>query len=133
MRTRFLNSPPPPVSISVQISRVVIITAAVAVVLTMAAMIAVASLLAKGAAQQRARTIHSLPISCTASMGIGLYPEDGQSTNELMARADAAMYEAKARGRDQIRCVSDVSDVSDGRHFSNVARTEEPVKVNHES
>ena len=53
--------------------------------------------------------VHSLPISCTASMGIGLYPEDGQSTNELMARVDAAMYEAKARGRNQIRYVSDVA------------------------
>ncbi len=52
--------------------------------------------------------VHSLPISCTASMGIGLYPADGQSTNELMARVDAAMYEAKARGRDQIRYVRDV-------------------------
>ena len=52
--------------------------------------------------------VHSLPVSCTASMGIGLYPEDGQSTNELMARVDAAMYEAKARGRNQIRYVSDV-------------------------
>ncbi len=52
--------------------------------------------------------VHSLPISCTASMGIGLYPEDGASTNELMARVDAAMYEAKARGRNQIRYVSDV-------------------------
>lgn len=52
--------------------------------------------------------VHSLPISCTASMGIGLYPEDGKSTNELMARVDAAMYEAKARGRDQIRLVTEV-------------------------
>ena len=52
--------------------------------------------------------VHSLPVSCTASMGIGLYPEDGQSTNELMARVDAAMYEAKARGRNQICYVSDV-------------------------
>ena len=51
--------------------------------------------------------VHSLPISCTASMGIGLYPADGQSTNELMARVDAAMYDAKARGRNQIRYVSD--------------------------
>jgi diguanylate cyclase (GGDEF)-like protein len=53
--------------------------------------------------------VHSLPISCTASMGIGLYPEDGLATNELMARVDAAMYEAKASGRNQIRYVSDVT------------------------
>ena len=57
--------------------------------------------------------VHSLPISCTASIGVGLYPDDGKSTNELMARVDAAMYEAKARGRDQIRLVSEIA-TSDG-------------------
>ena len=55
-----------------------------------------------------ANHVHTLPISCTASMGIGLYPADGQSTNELMARVDAAMYEAKAAGRNQIKFVRDV-------------------------
>ena len=57
--------------------------------------------------------VHSLPISCTASIGVGLYPDDGKSTNELMARVDAAMYEAKARGRDQIRLVSEVAEISE--------------------
>ena len=56
-----------------------------------------------------ANHVHTLPISCTASMGIGLYPGDGQSTNELMARVDAAMYEAKANGRNQIKYVHDVA------------------------
>ena len=56
-----------------------------------------------------ANHVHTLPISCTASMGIGLYPEDGLSTNELMARVDAAMYEAKAGGRNQIKYVRDVT------------------------
>ncbi len=55
-----------------------------------------------------ANHVHTLPISCTASMGIGVYPEDGQSTNELMARVDAAMYEAKASGRNRIKYVHDV-------------------------
>lgn len=56
-----------------------------------------------------ANHVHTLPISCTASMGIGLYPEDGLSTNELMARVDAAMYEANASGRNQVKYVSDVT------------------------
>jgi diguanylate cyclase len=60
------------------------------------------------AAVHAANHVHSLPISCTASIGIGLYPKDGQSTNELMARADAAMYEAKSQGRDQIRFVREI-------------------------
>lgn len=66
--------------------------------------------------------VHSLPVSCTASMGIGLYPEDGQSTNELIARVDAAMYEAKARGRNQICYVRDVI----------TAEPEPQAKVDHE-
>ncbi len=67
--------------------------------------------------------VHSLPISCTESMGVGLYPEDGLSTNELMARVDAAMYEAKARGRNQIRYVRDVSTPE---------RAPQPEKADHE-
>jgi diguanylate cyclase (GGDEF)-like protein len=35
----------------------------------------------------------------TASVGISLYPTDGQTLDELMAHADAAMYSAKKRGR----------------------------------
>ncbi len=78
------------------------------------------------AAVHASNHVHSLPISCTASIGIGLYPEDGQSTNELMARVDAAMYEAKAGGRNRICYVSDVSKVSQ------VVTTEIKAKVDHE-
>ncbi|MFC3033645.1 EAL domain-containing protein [Pseudoalteromonas fenneropenaei] len=33
------------------------------------------------------------------SLGIALYPQDGLLANELLSRADSAMYSAKARGR----------------------------------
>ncbi|MEO7253427.1 MAG: diguanylate cyclase [Casimicrobium sp.] len=55
-----------------------------------------------------ANSVHTLPVSCTASMGVGLYPADGQSTNELIGRVDAAMYEAKAAGRNRIKFVRDI-------------------------
>jgi len=41
---------------------------------------------------------HELNISC--SVGIAVFPADGRDLDELMRRADAAMYEAKAGGRD---------------------------------
>ncbi|QTN28546.1 GGDEF domain-containing protein [Rhodoferax sp. AJA081-3] len=37
------------------------------------------------------------------SIGISLYPDDGRTASELMARADRAMYEAKDAGRNGFR------------------------------
>jgi diguanylate cyclase (GGDEF)-like protein/PAS domain S-box-containing protein len=39
-------------------------------------------------------------IFATASIGISLYPEDGQDVETLVKNADAAMYRAKQQGRD---------------------------------
>jgi diguanylate cyclase (GGDEF)-like protein len=38
----------------------------------------------------------------TISVGVAAFPQHGTSPKELMAAADAALYEAKRRGRDQV-------------------------------
>ncbi len=43
--------------------------------------------------------IHAQEIRVTASVGISIYPEDGEDEQTLMKRADIAMYHAKQEGR----------------------------------
>jgi diguanylate cyclase len=43
-------------------------------------------------------------IHASSSIGIAFYPEDGQTLETLIANADAAMYCAKQRGRNNIQC-----------------------------
>jgi diguanylate cyclase (GGDEF)-like protein len=45
----------------------------------------------------------SYELVVTLSIGIALYPEHGADTQTLLKHADAAMYEAKASGRNQAR------------------------------
>jgi len=52
---------------------------------------------------------HKLNVSC--SVGVALFPRDAQDQEELMRRADAAMYEAKAAGRDKARFFSPETDL----------------------
>jgi diguanylate cyclase (GGDEF)-like protein len=47
--------------------------------------------------------IESAVIPMTASLGISNSPEDGTDFETLLRHADAAMYEAKASGRDAVR------------------------------
>ncbi|WP_170975937.1 diguanylate cyclase [Rhizobium sp. FY34] len=55
------------------------------------------------------RTMISQPVEidggslqATCSMGVAFFPRDGNTPEELLARADKAMYEAKAHGRDTL-------------------------------
>jgi diguanylate cyclase (GGDEF)-like protein len=40
-------------------------------------------------------------VTISASVGVAIYPEDGTTTEELLVRADAALYKAKELGRDR--------------------------------
>jgi diguanylate cyclase (GGDEF)-like protein/PAS domain S-box-containing protein len=51
-----------------------------------------------------------------ASVGIALFPADGQDFDSLMVRADAAMYAAKAAGKNQYRFASPPEDSAAALH-----------------
>ena len=47
-------------------------------------------------------TAHGLDVRITASFGIASYPEHGRNQEDLLARADQAMYAAKAAGKNAV-------------------------------
>lgn len=55
------------------------------------------------AAVTAAHPIDGGELQVTASIGIALYPRDGADAESLLKAADAAMYQAKAGGRNQYR------------------------------
>ncbi|MES2098390.1 MAG: EAL domain-containing protein [Pseudomonadota bacterium] len=46
--------------------------------------------------------IDAIELNVSGSIGIAMFPEDAADMDELMRNADAAMYEAKASGRDNV-------------------------------
>jgi diguanylate cyclase (GGDEF)-like protein len=52
--------------------------------------------------------IDGVSVQATCSMGVAFFPRDGATPEELLARADKAMYEAKAHGRDTLEVAQDV-------------------------
>ena len=52
-------------------------------------------------------------IRATASIGVAVYPEEGQEAEVLQRHAEAAMYCAKSAGRDRVRMFCDTTDALD--------------------
>jgi diguanylate cyclase (GGDEF)-like protein len=62
--------------------------------------------------------ILSNEISVTASIGISIYPGDGEDTDELFRHADTAMYHAKKRGRNNYQFCKDSLNEAAVERFS---------------
>jgi len=45
-----------------------------------------------------------IDVHISPSIGVAFYPHDGRTADTLLARADAAMYSAKERGRNNVQC-----------------------------
>jgi diguanylate cyclase (GGDEF)-like protein/PAS domain S-box-containing protein len=54
-----------------------------------------------------AAMIGELEVNLTASVGVCIYPDFGSDADTLLERADAAMYSAKEKGRNQYRIFAD--------------------------
>ncbi len=52
---------------------------------------------------QEPHDLGGLRYSCTASIGVSLFTRENDSVDELLKRADLAMYQAKAAGRNALR------------------------------
>ncbi|HYF95196.1 MAG TPA: EAL domain-containing protein [Symbiobacteriaceae bacterium] len=52
--------------------------------------------------RQHVQVLSGQSVTTTASIGIALYPDHGVTAEDLLARADFAMYQAKERGRNRV-------------------------------
>lgn len=56
----------------------------------------------RAATEETPITVNAQDINVTVSIGVASYPDDGKSIEELISRADGALYEAKRNGRNRI-------------------------------
>ena len=58
-------------------------------------------------------TAHGQAFMLSGSAGVAVYPRDGADENSLLANADAAMYGAKALGKNQyVMCTTEMTDAA---------------------
>jgi diguanylate cyclase (GGDEF)-like protein/PAS domain S-box-containing protein len=55
---------------------------------------------------RRMHDVGGIELSVSCSVGIAVFPDDARDLDTLMRHADAAMYQAKAQGRDTVRFFS---------------------------
>jgi hypothetical protein len=66
----------------------------------------------------------------TASVGVATFPEDGDLPDQVLEKADRALYEAKARGKNRVCCWGDFpADFKSPRGSVHGDRAEEIIDI----
>ena len=66
---------------------------------------------------QRLQDSHGKSIGITASIGVASFPDDGALPDEVLQRADRALYEAKALGKNRVCCWGEFATEGDDENF----------------
>lgn len=83
------------------------------------------------AALRRPYAVGGQMLSLSCSVGISLYPANGADVEELICKADEAMYQAKQAGRDTFRLYADPLSEADAEHRLFAASLHAPTEDNH--
>lgn len=73
--------------------------------------------------------INGKEVSPGVSIGVSLFPRDGDSVDRLMRAADAAMYHAKTSGRNNVKFFSEELNASVHEHLSLKARLARAIQA----
>ncbi|HJS75606.1 MAG TPA: GGDEF domain-containing protein [Vicinamibacteria bacterium] len=66
---------------------------------------------------QRLQNEQGKPLGITASIGVASFPQDGELPEEILQRADRALYEAKALGKNRVCCWGEFETGTDDKTF----------------
>ena len=74
--------------------------------------------------QRAPMTVADLELASSVSVGLTVYPDDGESLNDLLRRADYGLYQAKRAGRNCCRsyCAEDTMGVREALHIERLLR-----------
>jgi len=80
---------------------------------------------------QRLQDSQGKSIGITASIGVASFPDDGELPDDVLQRADRALYEAKALGKNRVCCWGEfvVDDGNDKSFLGSVHNTDDAVPV----
>lgn len=66
---------------------------------------------------QRLQDSHGKSIGITASIGVASFPDDGDLPDDVLQRADRALYEAKGLGKNRVCCWGEFATEVDEKSF----------------